>query len=67
MSISDLLLFMAALCNKAGHIYFHAVVCSSFFPCLISAVSGLKFIILWGHVEEILLLNKFFSHCRYMP
>ena len=23
--------------------------------------------ILWGHVEEILLLNKFFSDCRYMP
>jgi len=22
---------MAALCNKAGHIYFHPVVCSSFF------------------------------------
>jgi len=27
----------------------------------ISAVSGPKFAILWGHVEEILLLNKFFS------
>ena len=26
----------------------------------ISAVSGPKFAILWGHVEEILLLNKFF-------
>ena len=26
----------------------------------ISAVSGLKFAILWGHVEEILLLNTFF-------
>jgi len=26
----------------------------------ISAVSGPKFTILWGHVEEILLLNKFF-------
>jgi len=23
--------------------------------------------ILWGHVEEILLLNNFFSDCRYMP
>ena len=33
----------------------------------ISATSGLKFTILWGHVEEILLLNKFFSDCRYMP
>jgi len=33
------LLFMAALCNRAGHIYFHAVVSSSsFFPCLISVV-----------------------------
>jgi len=26
----------------------------------ISAVSGLKFVILWGHVEEILLYNNFF-------
>ena len=26
----------------------------------ISAASGLKFTILWGHVEEILLLNRFF-------
>jgi len=26
----------------------------------ISAASGPKFAILWGHVEEILLLNKFF-------
>jgi len=34
----------------------------------ISAASGPKFTILWGHVEEILLLNKFFfSDCRYMP
>jgi len=33
----------------------------------ISAVSGPKFTILWGHVEQILLLNKFFSDCRYMP
>jgi len=33
----------------------------------ISAASGLKFTILPGHVEEILLLNKFFSDCRYVP
>jgi len=33
----------------------------------ISAASGPKFAILWEHVEEILLLNKFFSDCRYMP
>ena len=33
----------------------------------ISAVSGPKFTILSGHVEEVLLLNKFFSDCRYMP
>ena len=33
----------------------------------ISAASGPKFTILWGRVEEILLLNKFFSDCRYMP
>ena len=31
----------------------------------ISAASGPKFTILWGHVEEILLLNKFFSDCQY--
>jgi len=28
---------------------------------------GPKFTILWGHVEDILLLNKFFSDCRYVP
>jgi len=33
----------------------------------ISAASGPKFTILWGRVEEILLLNKYFSDCRYMP
>jgi len=33
----------------------------------ISAASGLKFTILWGHVEDILLLNKFFFDCGYMP
>ena len=26
-----------------------------------SDASGLKFIILWGHVEEVLVLNTFFS------
>ena len=35
--------FMVALCNTAGHIYFHPVVCSSFFflffPRLISAAA----------------------------
>ena len=36
-------------------------------PETISAASGSKFTILWGHVEEILLLNKFFSDCRYVP
>jgi len=36
-------------------------------PETISAASGPKFTILWAHVEEILLLNKFFSDCRYMP
>ena len=34
---------------------------------MISAACGPKFSILCGHVEEILLLNKFFSDCRYMP
>ena len=33
----------------------------------ISADSGPKFTILCGHVEEILLFNKFFSDCQYMP
>jgi len=33
----------------------------------ISAASTPKFIILWGHVEEIYLLKKFFSDCRYVP
>ena len=36
-------------------------------PETISAASRPKFTILWGHVEEILLPNKFFSDCRYMP
>jgi len=30
----------------------------------ISAASGPKFTILWRHVEEILLFNKFFSDCN---
>ena len=33
----------------------------------ISAASRPTFIILRGHVEEISLLNKLFSDCRYMP
>jgi len=33
----------------------------------ISATSTPKFTILWGHVEDILLLNKFLSDCRYVP
>jgi len=33
----------------------------------ISAVSGPKVTILSGRVEEVLLLNKFFSDCRYTP
>jgi len=32
----------------------------------ISAASGPKFTILWGHLEDILLLNKFFSDCGSM-
>ena len=44
-------LFMVALCNRADHIYFHAVVCSffflsSFFPRLISAAADWMFAIL---------------------
>ena len=33
----------------------------------ISAASGPKFTVLSGDVEEVLLFNKFFSDCRYMP
>ena len=33
----------------------------------ISAASRPKFTILWGRVEEILLFNKLFSDCRYVP
>ena len=33
-------------------------------PEPISAVDGPKFTILTGRVEEVLLLNKFFSDCR---
>ena len=33
----------------------------------ISAASEPKFTILWGHLGEILLLNNFFSDCRYVP
>ena len=33
----------------------------------ISAANGLKLTILCLLVEEMLLLNKFFSDCRYMP
>jgi len=32
-----------------------------------SAVSGPKFTILWGRLEDILVLNKFFSDCRCVP
>ena len=33
----------------------------------ISAISGPKFTILRRNMEEVLLFNKFFSDCRYMP
>jgi len=39
LSLSFSSLFMVALCNRADHIYFHAVVCSFFFPRLISAAA----------------------------
>ena len=32
----------------------------------ITAVSGTKFTISWGHVEDILLFNKFFFDCQYV-
>jgi len=34
---------------------------------LFSAASRLKFTILWVCLEEILLLNKFSTDCRYVP
>jgi len=34
---------------------------------MVSAASGPKFTIFLRHVEEILLFNKFFSDCRYVP
>ena len=33
----------------------------------ISAASGPKFTISWGHVGETMLFKKFFSDCRYVP
>ena len=36
-------------------------------PETISAASRPKFTILWGYVQEIVPLNKFFSNFRYMP
>jgi len=33
----------------------------------ISVASGPKFTILWGNLKDILLLNRFFSDCRYVP
>ena len=33
----------------------------------ISAISGPKFTILTGRVEEVLMFNRFFSDCRYIP
>jgi len=33
----------------------------------ISAASGPKFTILWGHMGKILLFDMFFSDCRYVP
>ena len=33
----------------------------------ISAARGPKFTILWGHVDKILLFNKFFYDCQYVP
>jgi len=32
-----------------------------------SAASGSKFNILSGYVEKVLMFNKFFSDCRYVP
>jgi len=33
----------------------------------LGTIARLTRAILWGHVEDILLLNKFFSDCRYEP
>jgi len=34
---------------------------------MISAAGGPRFTILRGHLEDILLLSKFFSDCQYVP
>ena len=66
-------IFMVALCNRETIYIFMLwfvlllLLSSFFFPRLISAASRPKFTILWGPVEDILLLNKFFSDCRYVP
>ena len=61
-------LIMVALCNRADHYIFMLwlkFVGVPQTPEPISAVSGPKFTILTGRVEEVLLLNKFFfSDCR---
>jgi len=36
-------------------------------PERISAASRPKFTVLCRHMDEMLLLNKFFSDCRYVP
>ena len=36
-------------------------------PEPVLAACGPKFAILWGDVEDILLLNKFFFNCQYIP
>jgi len=36
-------------------------------PQTTEPILAAKFAILLGHLEDILLLNKYFSDCRYMP
>ena len=35
--------------------------------CQLLVASKFAILLLWGHLEEILLFNKFFSDCPYMP
>jgi len=52
---AELLVYGRPICNTADHIYFHPVVCSFFFPRLISAVGDWMFAILphmvWPYCE----------------
>ena len=62
-------IIMAALRSRCRHYIFilWSLLYTFFKWYHISAVSGPTFAILCRHMEEILLFNKLFSHCRYVP